>query len=202
MFNEQSGIGEPSNFDPIPNGTLCKGLLTVKSIEKNRNGGSRLELEITITDGPYTRRKIWDNIGNALDPENSEDYRKFATRDLTRILEAAGVFIPGNRESYETLNAFANKSGVESAQAIASQIDSTDVRFRVKVEKGGQKDDGTQFPDRNRVSEWFSPNPASNGFAGWQKLDAGAPQAQGPAPVPAATAAPAPAATGLWPATA
>lgn len=160
-FSPTSGTG--TSFELIPNSTLAFGIFTVKSVKLSAAGGNYIEGVITITDGPFEKRKVFTNIMDPLFAANSEGARQMGLQALTRCFEVSGLFKP---EQPETYRAFDNKT----IEDIAIQLDGSRVAFKIKIEKGSGG-----YSDKNAVAEYLSPNPASNGFRGWQQLTGAVP---------------------------
>ena len=73
-FNEAeeqySGSG-PTDFSPIPEGTVVDVLLTIRPggagdggllKQSQRSDAQYLDCELTVTNGEYAKRKIWTNL--------------------------------------------------------------------------------------------------------------------------------------------
>lgn len=208
MFDQTTGASGSSSNQLIPHGTLAFAVIKVTGVKKSkRTGGEYANLELTITEGEYQRRKVWTVIMNPQDPANVDqikrdegkpDGAKMGLVALTRIFEAAGVFTNDPR-SYQKFN---GATFVE----ILQHIEGLTAGIKVKIAKGG---DG--YDDKNEVAEFLSPNPASGASQNWGKLTGGvsAPEArksaftppiQAPAPVqaPAQAAKPSASSTPPW----
>lgn len=173
MFDQTSGASGSSNQNQlIPHGTLAFAVIKVTGVKKSkRTGGEYANLELTITEGEYQRRKVWTVIMNPQDPANVDDIKRAAGKPdgakmglvaLTRIFEAAGVFTNDPR-SYQKFN---GATFVE----ILQHIEGLNAGIKIKVAKGG---DG--YDDKNEVAEFLSPAPASGSTVNWNKLVGGAP---------------------------
>jgi hypothetical protein len=146
----------------IPQGSLCKVHLTVRSIKNSKASGAQyLDVELTVIDGEYQGRKVFDMIMDPFCPNASEGGRKMGLLALTRICEAGGIFKPADEASYSRYN----HAGC-TIQDVIRDIDGGKLGIRVKVEKGT---DG--YADKNKVGEWLTPNPNSgSGYKGWTEL--------------------------------
>jgi hypothetical protein len=208
MFDQTTGASGSSSNQLIPHGTLAFAAIKVTGVKKSkRTGGEYANLELTITEGEYQRRKVWTVIMNPQDPANMDDVKraegkpdgaKMGLVALTRIFEAAGVFTNDPR-SYQKFN---GATFVE----ILQHIEGLTAGIKVKVAKGG---DG--YDDKNEVAEFLSPNPASGASLNWNKLVGGATvqdarksaftaPVQAPAPIqaPAQAAKPSASSTPPW----
>lgn len=160
--------GQGSDFDLLPKGLLVFANLQVRGVQTSATPSRYLDVELTVDQGqPFAGRKLWDKIGDPFFQGNSEKYRQMGQVAITRILEAGRGAGPNNPAAYQ-LNDFSELSGLR-------------VPIKVGVEEGSDGHD-----DKNRVTEWLTPNPASaSGYKGFQKLtsgDHGLPQPNGAAP--------------------
>lgn len=152
MMDFSGSAGAASTFDTLPAGLLVFAILTVRGVKSTAKGGAYLDCELTIAEGqPYAGRKVFDMIGDPQNGGNSEGYRQMGTIAITRILECRGAG-PNNPQGYQI--------------ASYDQLSGTKVGIKLGVEAG----EGGHA-DKNRVSEWLTPNPASqSGNKGWVKL--------------------------------
>jgi len=83
---------EPNaGFDPIPADKYI-AMITASQMKPTKNGdGSYLELELTILEGPYKDRKLWDRL--CLSHPNSQTV-KIARGNLSALCRAVGVMQP------------------------------------------------------------------------------------------------------------
>lgn len=188
--------------DLIPHGTLAWAWLVVRphNVEAghietpSKTSEARyLDCELTITDGPFTRRKIFTKIGRG----GSEKYINMGNAALRAILEVGQGAGPQNPAGYQIDDDYGQLWDDNRGGGLK-------VAIKVKVEKG--KGD---YEDKNDVAAFLSPHPESSHKKDFDRLVVGAiapsatakgagakPPAAGPAwATPAAqTAAPAPAA--------
>lgn len=163
MFSPNSSKQDPVAL--IPQGTLCKAYINVRSIKKSKSSGAQyLDVEVTVTDGDYAGRKIFDMIMDPFCPNASDGGRKMGLLALTRICESAGIFKPADEASYTRYNHENCTIG-----DVIDDIHGATIGVRVKVEKGT---DG--YADKNKIGEWLTPNPNSgSGYKGWTELVSG-----------------------------
>ena len=161
-FSSTSGAG--SAPDLIPNGTLAWAILTVGEKRNSKeSNGEYYNVELTLLDGEFAGRKVFEILPNIYDHNNSEKWRAMGISSITRIFESSGWFKPAEPASY---NAYAGKP----FEAIMLGMDGQRVAIKVKVEKS--KDPA--YADKNKVGEWLSPNPNSKGgFTEYQRLIGG-----------------------------
>lgn len=143
MMDFSGAAGQASDFDILPNGQLAWAVLNVRALKNSSGGSQYLDVELTIDQGqPFAGRKLWDKIGNPFFEGNSEKYRQMGMLAITRILEAGRGAGPNNQAGYQ-LDDFQQLNGLR-------------VPIKVGIEQGTEGHD-----DKNRVSEWLTPNPAS-----------------------------------------
>lgn len=143
MMDFSAGAGMAGSSDTMPNGQLAWAVLTVHAIKPSQSGGQYIDVELTIDEGqPYARKKLWDMIGDPQFAGNSEAYRQMGLIAITRILEAGRNAGPHNMAGYQIAN--------------YEQLSGLRVAIKIGVEKGTGG-----YPDKNRVAEYLTPNPAS-----------------------------------------
>lgn len=156
MMDFSGSAGAATSFDVIPSGYLAFAVLNVKGIKNSAKGGAYLDVELTIDQGqPYAGRKVFEMIGDPQNAGNSEAYRQMGTVAITRILEAGRGAGPNNMAGYQLAN--------------YEQLSGLRVAVKLKIEPGTDP-----HPDKNKVAEWLTPNPASqSGYKGWERLAKG-----------------------------
>lgn len=175
---QQGGVGEL-----IPDGTLCWAMINVRPhnldqglIEKpskSSNSNTYLDCELTVLDGPYKNRKMWDMIGVA----GSEAYVQMGDAAIRHILEVGRQASPSNPAGYQIQDYMA--------------LDGLRVAIKARIEKGK---DG--HPDKNRP-RYLSPNPDSDTCKDYARLCAGDTQPKQKAAAAAPAAPPPPPAQGF-----
>ena len=161
MMDFSQSAGAASSFDVIPKGLLVFAVLAVKGVKVSGSGGGYLDCELTVDAGqPHAGRKLFEMIGDPHNAANSEKYRETGTIAITRILEAGKGAGPNNMAGYQV-------PYLAGTQTVDYQRLSG-LRVGIKV---GIKPGVDPYPDKNRVAEWLTPNPASqSGNKGWVKL--------------------------------
>ena len=155
MMDFSQGAGQDGPSSLIPNGQLAFAIMTVRGVKPSKAGGQYLDIELTIDDGqPYARKKLWDMIGDPQHPGNSPEYREMGMRSIARILEAGRNAGPSNPAAY-SIGGYTDLSGLR-------------VAIKIGVEKGK---DG--YEDKNRITEYLTPNPQSSAHKDFQRLLAG-----------------------------
>jgi hypothetical protein len=190
MFTPNSGAGEPRSL--IPDKTLAFAQVRFQEIKKSqKTGGEYARLEFTIVDGPFEGRKVFSIVMNPKDAANGDvqaptpNGAKMGLTALTRMLEACRIFDAAKPETYKRFD------GATFAE-ILRELDTQTVAIKVKVVPAK---DG--YDEKNEISEYASPNPASGSIKLWQQLTGGEAAAQqargsafGSAPQQAPAAAP------------
>lgn len=157
------GAGQPTGNELIPKGTLAWAFVNVRSLKASQTGGAYLDVEVTIADGPFARRKIFEMIGDPMNDKNSESYRQFGRAHIARILECGRNAGPHNPAGYQ-IRDYNDLSGLKVG-----------IEVGIAIGKNG-------YDDKNVVREWLTPNPQStSGNKGFLKLVNGGHQQ----PVPA-----------------
>jgi hypothetical protein len=163
---EQGGMGEV-----IPDGTLGWAILKVRPFNldqglvltpsKSTEGNAYLDVELTMIDGPYERRKVWDIISL----QGGEKGVSMGMAKVRHILEV-GREIQGfaQTDSKYRLGAASGAKG----DMVLMELDELRCAVKIGVEKGK---DG--YPDKNKVRAYLSPNPASDTFKTFMRLVAG-----------------------------
>ena len=156
--------------DLMPTGTLCTGIVGVRAIKVGSGNGARyLDLEITINRGPYEKRKIWTNVMDPADPQQSAGGKEMGQRAIIRMFETAGIFVPGNLDSYKAWDG-------ATIEQIGTALTGKEIAFSVKIES----QEG--YADKNGIGDFLTPNPSSAVAAKWKKL---LDQLKNPQPAPA-----------------
>jgi hypothetical protein len=158
MFSSTSGIQEAPAL--IPAGTLSKAVILVRELKTSqKTGATYLDIELRLFDGSFEGRRIYDMIMNPFCENASEGGRKMGILAITRICEAIGIFKVNDEASYARYEG----RGIDD---VIRDIESQTVAIKIKIEQG---QDGRA--DRNKVSEWLTPNPkAGSAHKGWNDM--------------------------------
>jgi hypothetical protein len=91
---------EPSStFDPLPAGKYLAAVTGTEMKATKDGKGSFLNIELTVVEGQYKDRKVWDRL--CLNHSNSQTV-KIAQGNLSALCRAVGVMTP--RDSVELHN--------------------------------------------------------------------------------------------------
>lgn len=164
--------GAATQNDLIPAGQLAHAILTVRSVKNSVTGGRYIDVELTIDEGqPYGRKKLWDMIGDPTFSGNSDKYREMGMIAITRILECGKGAGPNNKGGY-----------VVNDTKTWAELNGLRVAIKIGVETGTNG-----HPDKNRISDYLTPNPASqSGHKALQTLLSGVFNTTAPKPAAAA----------------
>lgn len=158
----------------IPDGTLAWAVVKLRPhnldhglvvVPSKSSDGAYLDVELTILEGPYARRKIWDRIG----VKGSEKWVENGRARIRHIIEVGNEMseFPANHPNYR----LGTKSQT-SGEMVFMELDELRCAIKVGVEKGK---DG--YEDKNSVRQYLSPRPSSDTHKTFLKLVAG--QTQG-----------------------
>jgi hypothetical protein len=176
MFNSKSSEGQSIGL--IPSGTVAKATMLVRGIKDSPKTGSRyLDVELTLVGGDFNGRKVWSIIMDPTHAANNDESKAIGERQLACVLEACGVFKPGDDASYAAFN---GKGITDVARAISGQT----IVVKVGIKKGTEG-----YADKNTISSYLSPNPASQTSEQFKRVMSGTqPTGGGTFGAPAGTA--------------
>lgn len=173
--------GQGGDFELIPAGTLLWAYVNVRSMEKSKAGNEYLDIELTVSEGPYARRKLWDMVGIA----GSDQYVNIGRSQIKAILESGRGAGPDNQAGYQ----------IEQY----TDLNSLKVAIKTRIEKGGVSPAGGNYADKVRPV-YLSPNPTGSTSKAFSQLMASGSGAPAITPQTAPPPAPqqAPAAPTSW----
>jgi hypothetical protein len=148
--NQRSG-------DLIPNGTMCKLIMSIRPGGEPSSGGwltpskdtdaLYINAEFTVSDGPFARRKLWQNLvmsGGKVNDKGESIAANISRATLRAILESARGILPTDMS--EAAQAKRRVRGFE-------EFDGMEFVAKIGVEKGK---DGYQ--DKNRIAAVTTPD--------------------------------------------
>lgn len=165
----------------IPNGTLCKLMMVIRPgaagpdgwlTASNDSDVLYLNCEFTVLDGPFARRKLWQNLTVTSGKVNDKGQSiggEITRSTLRAVLESARNILPSDMSERAMM-----------ARKINGYQDLNRVVFAAKigVEKGQNN-----YPDKNKVSTVITPDKKE-----YQQVMSGgsgcAPAQQAPSPAP------------------
>lgn len=174
---QSSGGGEP-----VPEGTVAPVIVNLRGIKNSKTGAQGLDLEFTITAGPFKGRKAWKWAG--FSGNGSDGHNKMVS--ITR------AFVRGMLESAYGVDPADDSAGAMDARRIADWEDLGGIEFvaRFRLEKGEDYTDqrtGEVKPGKDK-NDLVAVTPDDPDYAGFK------PAKKGKAPTrPAGNGAAAPA---------
>lgn len=171
----QAPTEQVGDYTLIPDGTLAWASFIVRPfnldqglVEKPTNDGSgkMLDCELAIDEGPYTRRKLWHMIYIAGPKEKGVNMGGAQVRAILECGRGAG---PQNPAAYQVSDDYREFWAVDCGAPLR-------VGIKIGIEKGGVRppeQGGGNYPDKNKVSAFLSPNPESSHNKDYQKLLSG-----------------------------
>jgi hypothetical protein len=172
-----SDAGEQRTFDLIPDRTSVVLHTTVRPggagdggfLKRSKDGLSEaLDLEFTVVDGPYAKRKLWDRLLIGGTTPGHEEAAGITRRRLRAILESARGVRPDDKSE-----------AAAQARRAASWSEFDGIRFMARV---GIEPAQGQYRAKNFLLEVITPDRQD-----WRRVEQ-VPQASKPAPQAAASA--------------
>jgi hypothetical protein len=166
MPYDYSTAPPPRDLDLIPHGTIATVVMHIRPgnagegglLKRSKKGDCEmLDIEYVVVDGPYARRKFWENeiiVGTTSGQKDmAETYR--GTRKA--ILQSARGIKDGDQSPQARAGYMADLKDFDGLMFIA----------KIGVEKGKAKDDGSgeNFADKNVLLSVITPDKA-----GWHSV--------------------------------
>jgi hypothetical protein len=157
---DYSQAADPRDFsEVIPHNTVATVQLRIRPGNVGEDGllkrtakgdAEMLDLEFIVVDGPYAKRKFWDNLVLEGTTPGQQEIALTNRGKLKKILESARGIKTGDT-SEQTLAKY---------QAGLKDFDNIIFIARIGVEKGKPKNDGSgeSWPDRNRLAAAIGPD--------------------------------------------
>jgi hypothetical protein len=170
---QSSGSGEP-----IPEGTVAPVIFNLREIKTGKSGAQGLDVEYTVTAGPFKGRKAWGWIGIAgNDSKGHETMVRISHSNLRAMLESAFGIDPAD-----------DKPAAMDARRISDWEDFNGLEFvaRFSIEKGTDYTDQRtgetrQGKDKNTLRAVTPDDPDYAGFTPAKKGKAAPAKAAGTA---------------------
>jgi len=189
---DYSQTADPRDFsEVIPHNTIASVLMRILPGNVGENGllkrsakgdAEVLNCEFVVVDGPYAKRKFWDNLLLEGTTPGQQEMANTNRGRLKKILESARGIKPG--DSSEQARA--------AYQAGLKDFDNIIFIAKIGVKKGEPKNDGSggSWPDKNYLAAAIGPDHKE-----WHPVEqpppfngGGAAAAAAPAPAPAGSA--------------
>lgn len=145
-----------NSFDLIPSGTVVRVVMNIRpggvgegnwlTLSKSSDA-TYLNCEFTVVEGPFTRRKVWSNIGwsgGKLNERGESIYGNMGRTQLRAIIESARGIRPED-QSPEAVK----------ARQISDWSDFTSFSFLVKV---GVEKGANGYQDKNKILAIVTPD--------------------------------------------
>jgi hypothetical protein len=165
-LNEAGGQRE---FDLIPQDSICVLAIKVRgggagpdgALRRSKDGRSEgLDLELTVTDGEYVKRKLWVLLTLQGETEGHAEAGRIAATVLRAILESSRGIKPDDQSE-----------AAKQQRCLASYLELDGMRFVGRV---GVVPAKNGYDAKNKLASVITPD-----MKAWQK------PGQGPAPAPA-----------------
>lgn len=167
---EQGGSGEV-----IPDGTLAWAIVKVRPFNLDQGlvltpsqstpGNAYLDVELTILDGPYARRKVWDRIMLKAVGDKADKTIGMGMAKVRHILEI-GREVVGFAPTDPKYRLGATSGAI--GDMVLMELDELRCAIKVKVEPSQNG-----YPAKNKVAQYLSPNPSSDTHKAFERLVAG-----------------------------
>lgn len=161
---DAAGVEPAKPFEPLPAGKYRAQIIESEMVATRSGDGQMLKLTLEITEGPFARRKLWDQL-NLVNP--SSQAMEIAQRTLSAICHATGQLQVADSE----------------------QLHFKPMRVTVKYEPEGNDRNGVWQKARNRIGGYERPD---GGPAAHSAPAAPMPRPQAPPQASQAPAAPVP----------
>jgi len=96
---QSSGGGEP-----IPKGTVAPVIVSLRTIKTGKTGAQGLDIEYTVTAGPYAKRKAWGWHGVAGNGSDGHNKMVSITRSYIRAMIESAFGIDPADDSQDAMN--------------------------------------------------------------------------------------------------
>lgn len=166
QFTEETSA-QGGGMEMIPAGTLVWLAASVRGMKNsNATGGQMADMEFVITEGAFTRRKIWMYLMDPDDGRNSEAARTMSQGHLCRMLESTGVCIPGQMQTYQQHRIATLQGCVETLEAATAAGRKIAAKLGIQPAKDG-------YAAKQVIECFVSPNPKSGSTKEWERLKSG-----------------------------
>ena len=151
----------PPQFDLVPHGTVATVLMHIRAggvgedqmlTRSKKDGGCEyLDCEITVTDGPFKGRKLWERLILEGTTEGHAKAARVSRGTLKAILDSAFNLQPDDVSPQARATRTVSLGQLEGMTFIA----------KIGIEKGGpkaEKDGGGSWPDKNVLASVITPD--------------------------------------------
>lgn len=149
----------PPQFELIPHGTVATVVLHIRAgnvgedgmLKRSKDGGCEmLDIELTLVDGPFKGRKLWERMILAGTTDGHAKMAESNRGTLKAILDSALGLKPDD----------ASPQARAARTVSLKQFEGMTFIARVGVEKGSPKNDGSgeNWPDKNILAGIVTPD--------------------------------------------
>lgn len=159
-MQDYSTAAPQQDRDLVPDGTLAFAILRIRQFNppnappgnaewetpSKTPGNKYLDCELTICEGPFAKRKVFNLINTV---NSNQTARDIGASEIRSILEVG-----------RNANVSSNRAGYQIQHY--GELDGLKVAVEVGVERGGPDGKGGNYPDKNRVRAFLTPNVESS----------------------------------------
>jgi hypothetical protein len=193
MPYDYSTAPPPRDLELIPAGTIASVQLRIRPgnagegglLKRSKDGACEmLDVEFVVVDGPYTKRKFWNNLVLEGSTPGHAEAAETSRGTLRRILESARNIRPDDMSD----------EARKRRTADLKDFDNIICMVKIGIEKGKPKNDGSgeNWPDKNIIAAVITPDKKD-----WHPVEQPPPFNGGGAGATASPAAPAAPAAGV-----
>ena len=159
MAFDYTDAPEQRGDEPIPDGTITTVQLIIRPggagegglLKRSKDGGCEmLDLEFVVVNGPYAKRKLWENMVISGTTDGHAKAAEISRGKLRAILESARGVKPNDT----------SETARKARTAEFTDFDGLCFIAKIGVEKGRPKNDGSgeSYPDRNVIALVITPD--------------------------------------------
>jgi len=138
----------PPQFDLIPAGTICTVSLhiqpgTAGTLKRSKDGNCEmLNLEFTVVDGPFAKRKFWQNFVMSGTTDGHAKAVDISRSTLKAILDSALGLKPDD----------VSPEARAARTVELEQFEGMTFVAKIGIEKGGPRNEGGTYDDKNKLA--------------------------------------------------
>jgi len=158
MPYDYSDAPPPRGFDLIPHGTIAIVVLHIRPggvgedglLKRSEDGTCEmLDLECTVVDGPYARRKVWQNQIINGTTDGQKDMAETHRGLRKQILQSARNIMPNDTSPQARAAYLADLKGFDGLMCMV----------KIGIEKGKPRKDGSgSYDDKNIIAAVITPD--------------------------------------------
>jgi hypothetical protein len=157
MGYDYSQAPQPRELELVPHGTIVVVTMKIRAggagedglLKRSKDGTCEmLDTEFTLVEGPYSRRKFWENLILAGTSDGHAKAAEISRGRLRTIIESARGIKPDDM----------SPAAREARTVELKDFDGVNFVAKIGVEKGGPKGDGSNYPDKNILLAALGPD--------------------------------------------